>query len=356
MIPYLPIARATAVALLLAAPALAPRAQDSPRAGDVTRAEGAPRAGVDALFEYDGRRYAAEDLSVRMQQLYGTVLAEHHQALRTLVDEMLFDLHVEREARRTGRDVQELGREMLAVPEPTITELRGFYENNRAAIGQPFELVADQIRRHLERQALLERRQRILNRLKAAGGFRLLIPAPQPPPIAIDTRGRPLRGDPSAPVTLVEFADFQCPDCRRAQAVMDRLFERHPDAIKLVHMDFPVNPSGISRRVAMGGVCAQQQGRFWRYKALAYERQPQLGEDSPAALAAALGLDLGRFEACMQDPATRARLDASAREGRRLGITATPTLFVDGRPFPSNHLLRDLGEYIRDKTGAGEGS
>ena len=57
-----------------------------------------------------------------------------------------------------------------------------------------------------------------------------------------------------------------------------------------------------------------------------------------------------RFEACMKDPATRAKVAASEAQAKRLGITATPTLFVDGRPFPSTHLLRDLGEYITSKT------
>ena len=211
-------------------------------------------------------------------------------------------------------------------------------------------LVHEQIARHLQRQATLERREAIIARLKSEGGFRLLIAPPEPPPLVIDTRGRPVRGDPSAPVTLVEFSDFQCPNCKRSVQVMELLFEQHPDAVKLVHMDFPINPSGVSRRVAMGGVCAQDQGRFWQYKALAFARQEALDEGSPRALATELGLDIERFGACMRDPATRGKVQASEREGKRLGVTGTPTLFVDGRPFPSSHLLRDLGEYIEKRT------
>lgn len=304
----------------------------------------------EPLFEYGGKTYAADDLSIRMQQLYGSVLAEHYQSMRTLVDEMVFDVYVEEQAAELARPVQDVGREMLAVPEPGDAETRAFYDKNQAAMSQPYELMEEQIRRHLQRQAMLGKRDAILTRIKAEGRFELMLEAPSPPPVSIDTRGRPVRGNASAPVTLVEFSDYQCPNCKRAVQVMELLFAQHPDKVKLVHMDFPVNASGISRVVAHGGVCAQAQGRFWEYHDRAFEEQESLSAASPSSLANATGLDMERFEACMKDPATRRKVAASEAQAKRLGITATPTLFVDGRPFPSNHLLRDLGEYITSKT------
>jgi protein-disulfide isomerase len=214
-------------------------------------------------------------------------------------------------------------------------------------------MLEQQIHNHLRREAIMMRRAEILARIKSEGGFRLLVEAPAPPPVAIDTRGRPLRGSPSAPITLVEFSDYQCPNCRRAVKVMEALFQKYPDRFKLVHMDFPINASGVSRAVAHGGVCAQDQGRFWDYHDRAFQQQDSLDASSPAALAGALELDMERFEACMEDPSTRQKVAASEAEGKRLGITATPTLFVDGRPFPSTHLLRDLGEYIESRTADG---
>jgi protein-disulfide isomerase len=305
------------------------------------------------LFEYGGTPYAVDDLSPRMQQLYGTVVADQHRAMRTLVDEMVFDVYVEQEAARQGREAQEVGRELLAVPAPDEAAVRAFYEQNRARIAQPLEDVSDSIRQHLQQQALLERRSAILARVKQEGRFKLLLELRPAPPIAINTRGRPVRGNPSAPITLVEFADYQCPNCKRAVSILQSLLDRYPDDIKLVHMDFPINSSGISRQIAYGGICAHAQGRFWDYHDLAYTRQQTLAPDSSSALAETLGLDMSAFAACMSDQSTRAKVTASHDEARRLGVTATPTLFVDGRPFPSNHLLRDLSEYIEKKKAAG---
>lgn len=305
------------------------------------------------LFEYDGTPYRVDDLSPRMQQLYGAVIADHQRAMRTLIDEMVFDVYVEREARRQGRDVQQLGRELLAVPAPTEEAVKAFYEQNRGRIAQPLQDVADEIGRHLQTQATVQRRSEILARIKREGGFKLLLDPPPAPSVAIDTRGRPVRGNPSAPITLVEFADYQCPNCKRAVSLLKTVLDRYPDDVKLVHMDFPINPSGISRQVAYGGICAHAQGRFWDYHDLAYAQQATLTPDSSGELARSLGLDMSAFAACMGDQSTRAKVTRSHDEARRLGVTATPTLFVDGRPFPSKHLLRDLGDYIEKRKAAG---
>ena len=195
----------------------------------------------------------------------------------------------------------------------------------------------------------MKRRNDIISRIKSEGGFELLLETPQAPPIVINTRGRPVRGNPSAPITLVEFADYQCPRCKNAVTIFNHLLAQYPDDIKLVHMDFPINSSGISRVVAYGAACAQSQGKFWEYHDLAFTQQDTLNRNSPAKLAASVGLDMERFGACMQDSSARQKVQASESEAKRLGLRRTPSLFVDGRPFPSDHLLWDLGAYIAEK-------
>jgi 2-hydroxychromene-2-carboxylate isomerase len=306
-----------------------------------------------ALFVLDGTTYRAGDLSARMRQLYGSILSDHYREMRDLVDEMVFDVYVEREAERQGRPVREVGAELLAVPEPDEADVLRFFEQNRERLAQSFEQVQGRIHAHLRRQAQLQRRFQILSRIKGEGGFELRLRPPEMPPVSIATRGQPVKGDPSAPITLVEFADYQCPNCARAVLLMKEVLDKYAGKVKLVHMDFPINSSGVSRQVAYGGVCAQAQGRFWAYHDAAYARQASLTKDSPIELAEELGLDLEDFSACMGDPANRHKVAASEQEGHRLGVTGTPTLFVDGRPFPSNHLLQDLGEYIDRKLGAG---
>jgi protein-disulfide isomerase len=301
------------------------------------------------LFEFEGKRYVLTDLSARMQQLYGTVLQEHYNSIRTLVDEMLFDVYVEQLAAQQQRPVREVGMELLAVAEPTEGDVRNFYEQLRTRINLPFDQISARLSKELKRQRVLQHRAQLIARLKSTGKFALLLPIPPPVLAIIDTSGRPVRGQPSAPITIVEFGDFQCPNCKRAVSLIDDLLKKYPKDLKLVFMDLPINPSGISKQIAYGGVCAHNQSKFWAYHDAAFKAQATLSKDSPRKLAEQVDIALENFDLCMQDRGTRAKVQASVDEARRLGVNATPTLFVDGRPFPSNHLIEDLGAYIEKK-------
>ena len=306
------------------------------------------------LFSYQGKSFTVRDLSARMQQLHGSLLEEHYGAMRTLIDEMLFDVYVEREAARQKRAVREVGIELLAVPEPTESEVQLFYNQIQSRINLPFEQISPRLRKQLKRQRRLQNRAQLIARLKKEGKFELLLQAPPPALAIINTAGRPARGQPSAPITIVEFADFQCSNCKRAVSIFDDLLKKYPQDIKLVFMNLPIKSSKASRQIAHGGVCAQNQGKFWAYHDAAYESQSVLSSPSAEKLAKQIGVSMEQFEQCMQDRGTRIKVQAAIDEARRLGVTDTPTIFVDGRPFPSNHLLKDLGAYIeKKKAGAG---
>lgn len=301
------------------------------------------------LFEYQGKTYAVEDLSARMQQLHGEIMDEHYKSMRTLVDEMIFDVYVEQEAARQKRPIKDVGIELLEVAEITDDEVRNLYEQVKARINLPLDRVSDRLRSELKRGRILQQRAQLIERLKREGKFDLRIAIPPPARIFINTAGRPVRGEPSAPITIVEFGDYQCANCKNAVSVLQEILKKYPQDVKLVFMDFPINPSGISKHIAYGSVCAQNQGKYWAYHDAAFQSQSTLVKGSATKIAKQVGANMDTFEQCMQDRGTRTKVEISLDEGRRLGVNATPTLFVDGRPFPSNHLLQDLGAYIDKK-------
>lgn len=316
---------------------------------------GSVHASEQALFRYGGEVFTPDDLSSRMSQLYGALMLEQHKALQTLIDEIVFDVYVEREAKRQGKPLREVGMALLAVVEPSEDEVALFYQQNQARIAHPFDQIKEQLRAALKRERILEKRAAILKRIKKEGDFELMSRGPASITYGLDTRGRPFKGNPEAPITIVEFSDYQCPNCKRAASLMDKMLAEHPDMVKVYYMDFPINRSGISRVIAHGGVCAAAQGRFWQYHDLAFERQERLQKSTPAQLALELELDKPRFNACMQDSSTHAKVEASYQQARRLGITDTPTVFVDNRPFVTNHFIRDISEYIARKKAEAAG-
>ena len=299
------------------------------------------------LFRYEGKEYSVDDASPRLRRMLYDLDLQHFQHRRELAEEVLFEAWLESEAASRGTTPQALANELLATEPPSAQLVREFYDANAARIGQPFEAVKGRIAEHLQELSLRAKKTEMLAKVKAKGGFELSFSPPDSPPVAIDTLGYPHRGADSPRVKIVEFGDYQCSHCQRAAGVLQRMVEKYPEHVQVVYMDFPINRSGISRVVAEGAVCAQRQDRYWDYHDLAFEHQRGLDHESPAKLAGMLGLDEQAFAECMQSAAGKARVERSANEAQRLGLRATPSIFVNGQPLESGDLERDLERIIR---------
>lgn len=145
----------------------------------------------------------------------------------------------------------------------------------------------------------------------------------------------PTRGDYAATVTIVEFADFQCPACRSLASTLATITEQQRDDVRLIFKHAPIDIlHEHARAAALGGVCADAAGQFWAYHDLIYDRQDELraaGVSVILEVAEAAGLEAGEFMACLESDAASARLETDLTIARRLTVRATPTLFVNGR-------------------------
>jgi protein-disulfide isomerase/uncharacterized membrane protein len=163
------------------------------------------------------------------------------------------------------------------------------------------------------------------------------------PVVAMDSVLRPdaaTKGRADAPVTIVEFSDFQCPACGQAFRDLHELLASRTD-VRLVFRNFPLDSScneALPRPIhpdacnaAIAAECARRQGRFWEYHDLLFENQRTLDRDSLFRYARDVGLDVAAFRTCLDDPATRVRISDDARAGIAAGVESTPTLFINGR-------------------------
>jgi len=150
-----------------------------------------------------------------------------------------------------------------------------------------------------------------------------------------------LLGADSAKVEITEYADFQCPFCQTFSTLqMPTIKERLIDAGRLRwrYRDFPLQQHSFSRVAAHSAACADEQGKYWEQHRRIYEGQQDWAESRDAApmfrrYAEASGLDLGRYDACMQAAKYAGRIQASYDEGVRVGVSGTPTLLVGGRLY-----------------------
>ena len=157
-----------------------------------------------------------------------------------------------------------------------------------------------------------------------------------------------IRGDPNAPITLLEYGEFECPHCGRAYHSITRLLQELSGELRFVFRHFArddVHP--FSERSAQAAQAAGAQGKFWEMHDFLFERQHELEFDDLVRHARRLGLDVERFEEELRQgshlPSVRAQLET----GLSSGVTGTPAFFIDGVGYTGSYEFPDLRDAIR---------
>ncbi|HKY37356.1 MAG TPA: thioredoxin domain-containing protein [Polyangiaceae bacterium] len=156
----------------------------------------------------------------------------------------------------------------------------------------------------------------------------------------------PSKGNPSAPVLMVEFADFQCPACREARPVLEEMLKKYDGKTRLVFKHFPLSFHPQAEKAARGARAAQRQGKFWEMYGVLFDNQERLSPQVVEELAKGLGLDMARFQKDVESEATSDAVSRDRKQGERLDIQSTPTLYVNGRHFSGQSFGEELGEWI----------
>ena len=166
---------------------------------------------------------------------------------------------------------------------------------------------------------------------------------------SIPLDGSPSRGPDNAPVTIVEFADFECPYCQRVAPVIDEVYEAHKESVRVVYkfMPLPMHPRGEPS--ARAAIAASDQGKFWEMDRVLFAAAGKLEDTDLDGYAKALGLDMARFHADEAAPATKAQIDADRKVADDLGVKGTPTIYINGREY---NLKMDLEEWVKGEIAA----
>lgn len=307
---------------------------------------------ADLSYHYAGKDYSGKDLpaSIRIQ-LY-ELETRMNQQRQDIVDQYILDAWLRDKAKAEGKTPEEYAAKALEVAEPSEKDLKKYYDENWEKIQKPYKEVKEELLGAVWAEKQQEKLKEVLKQIATENNYKVNLPQAEVPVFEITTTGYPSKGNVSAGVTLVEFADFQCPHCKEASEIADKVVSKYSDKVKLVYRHMPINPSGISRQVAAASVCADQQGKFWEYHDLAFKQQDSLTEKSPLKLATELKLDEAKMKACLDDPKTLEAVNASETEGRNLGVNSTPSFFVNGKPFrPQLDMEKELIATIESALG-----
>jgi protein-disulfide isomerase len=271
-------------------------------------------------------------VGAKLDQMKAKYLMERRtlesDTLRGLVEEVLLT----REAKARGLTVEALLEAEVAkkIPPPSEEDIRKTYEEAKAQIDLPLDVLKPRITQFLREKAKRELRSKYLDTLRAKAGVKDTLPDLDLPKIDIPEAGSPARGPAEAPVKVVIFSDFECPYCSRVVPTLHELYKRYEGKIRMVFRDFPLSFHENARRAAEAAHCANEQGKFWEYHDRLFAHQDKLTEKDLVEHAKALQLDAPALEKCLQSGKHRESVERNLKDGERLGVSGTPAVFVNG--------------------------
>ena len=270
-----------------------------------------------------------------LMTLAGTRLLEirnqEYKAKSEVLDRLVLKKLIEAEAKRRGLNEEELLRQEVdsKVLEPSDDLARGYYLAGKNQTTLSFEQVKSQVKQLVKTSEIQQAREQYANSLRAKADIAILL---LPPKVEVGYDPGRVKGDATAPVTIVEFSDFQCPFCRKGAATMRELLAKYDGRVKLAFRDFPMRAlHPQAQTAAEASRCAGEQGKFWEYHdALFAEEQPKMDERGLAATARSVGLEEKSFSACVASGKFKTQIELDLQDGTRAGVSGTPGFFING--------------------------
>jgi protein-disulfide isomerase len=249
-----------------------------------------------------------------------------HHALQQLIDDEL----LKTEASRKGVTVSQLL--IDASQSEAISRLANLPAPVRQlSSGKTRSSVDLEVPRDPQEQVRL--RQALLVALRRQATIRINLPAPEPPMLSVSADDDPSIGPANAPVTIVEFSDFQCPYCKLSVPLIKEILAKYPGKVKVVYRDYPSPNHPHAQQAAEAAQCAGDQGRFWEYHDSLFDRQTPGSGWNFTELAKEAGLNQDAFATCLNTRRYREEVANDLHDGFKLGVTSTPTFFINGRPL-----------------------
>lgn len=176
----------------------------------------------------------------------------------------------------------------------------------------------------------------------------IFIKKPAKPRFAVNSNAAPFKGPEDAPITIVEYSDFQCPFCKRGAAVVDEVLKVYKGKVKLVFKNYPLPFHHHAFKAAEAGLCAHEQNpqMFWLLHDWMFAHQQTLDLASVVVAAEELGLKRDEFEECLDSDRFAAQVTADIKDAQKHGVSSTPTFFINGKLLSGAHPLDAFVELI----------
>jgi protein-disulfide isomerase len=259
-------------------------------------------------------RLRTDEYNIRrnvLEELIATKLIDAEAARRHVTSEELFKSEVE-----------------TKITPPVLAEIEPVYDGvSEKYPGMTKDQVLAEIADGMRRQRIAIRKAQFIKELRAAAGVKVNL---EPPRVAVKAEG-PSRGNANAPVTIVEFSDFECPFCSHAVDTLAQVQKKYGDNVRIVFRDYPLFSHRTAKRAAEAAHCADDQGKFWEMHDRLFSKGGPLSDADIFRFAGQAGVDRDKFDQCLTSGKYKEAWKPSQDEGARVGVSSTPSFFINGR-------------------------
>ncbi|MEQ8278450.1 MAG: thioredoxin domain-containing protein [Deltaproteobacteria bacterium] len=290
--------------------------------------------GDTVVATWNGGKMTYAELLAQHPARFKAIRNKYQQDLYELeqqeLEGQIIDMLIEQEAKKEGMKPEPWIEKIAGDAKPTDEDAKKFYEENLKDKGMQFELVRERILQVLEQQVKGERVRAKIEELKKNANVKMDLPAPKAAVAEFDLAGAPVKGPADAKVTIVEFSDFECPYCSRAVPGVEALLDKYKGKVRVAFLHFPLSFHQRAMPAAIASMCAHREGKFWEMHDKIFDNQGELTDAKFAEHAAAIGLDAGKFKACLGDAEIEKKIRADMEQAMTGGVQGTPSFFVNG--------------------------
>jgi protein-disulfide isomerase len=300
-------------------------------AGPAQPAKAAATEPAAALAYLGDRPIAAREVEARLKARLFRVRQEQYDLQVEGIREVAFELLQEQEAAKLGltRAAYYTQEVTNKVAEPKDEEVQQIFTTYRQRLPRDENEAKAEVRRVLRERNAGQQAEAFKNELLSRTKLRIML---EPPRLDVPLeKDDPVVGAADAPVTLVEFSDFQCPYCQRGQTILKQLRGEYGDRVRMIFKQLPLGIHAQARFAAEVALCANDQGKYWEAREWLFGRRDGITPEAAKQWAAGAAVDTAVFSTCVDTHVHAPTIDADLATATALATTSTPVFFVNGR-------------------------
>ncbi|MBX9838646.1 MAG: DsbA family protein [Silvanigrellaceae bacterium] len=293
--------------------------------------------GTEVIGKYNSVTLKRSDLTTQELQTLFDAESQSYKAIENILAKRYFDNLIKEYMKSKNISNTNTAEQMFIQEKSTVTneQVKQFVKENAEnpqLKGKTPEQQEALVKPYLQNQAAGSYFRALVAQALSKGEIEVLgASKPVSPKINVEIGNSPSKGPADAPVTIVEFADFQCPFCATAQPIVEEVLKQYKGKVRYVFKNYPlvqIHPEAIPAAIA--AECANKQNKYWQMHDALFENHKKLGDETYTMIAQKIGLKIEEFNSCRKDQAVHDKINSEMEYGQSLGINATPAFYING--------------------------